>query len=278
MINVLQLPGDVVILANTFSVIAAYKVYMAFVSPMITPEKWNHGRKMPEVLEGYRIAVAAFCRLNEMKEKLAAVPFSAKLFSHLDAAHIYVGQVNGKQVLVVECLFGGPMAATVLEEMAYFGITKVIGYGYAGSLTGEIPMGHIVMAGCGLVSDGTSREYLPETDMVFPDESLANVFRRQASDQGCVLKEVTVWTTDALYRETKEKIHQWRAKGGQIVNMDTSYFYAVSQVTGMAALYVCEISDQLDQEHWTDTFGQFKDQVNMMQDLVVKTIAETHLA
>lgn len=245
---------------------------MSLGSPIITPKKWLHGRRLPADLEGCRTAIAAFCRLNEMKEKLAAVPLSSKLFSHLDAAHTYVGWVNAKKVLIVECLFGGPLSATVLEEMAFFGITRVIGYGYAGSLTRDITMGQIVMARCGLVSDGTSREYLNGLDKVFPDKALMDVFHRKVAEKKCTLREATVWTTDALYRETPEKVRQWRAGGGDIVNMDTSYFYAVSQVTGMAAIYVCEISDHLDQEHWSDSFGHFQDQVNLMQELVMKTV------
>jgi uridine phosphorylase len=247
---------------------------MSLLSPMITPEKWLHGRKMIADLEGCQTAIAAFCRLNEMKEKLAAVPLSSKLFSHLDAAHTYVGYVKGKKILTVECLFGGAMSATVLEEMAFFGITRVIGFGYAGSLTHDIAMGQLVLARCGLVSDGTSGEYLPDADRVFPDVALVDVFRRKAAAKKYALREATVWTTDALYRETPEKIRRWHAAGGEIVNMDTSYFYAVSQVTGMAAIYVCEISDSLNQEGWKDSFGDFQDPVNLMRDLVIETVAE----
>jgi hypothetical protein len=77
---------------------------------------------------------------------------------------------------------------------------------------------------CGLVSDGTLREYLPEAKRAFPDAVLADVFRRSAAAKKCRVREATVWTTDALYRETPEKVTQWRAAGGEIVNMDTAYF------------------------------------------------------
>ena len=34
-----------------------------------------------------------------------------------------------------------------------------------------------------------------------------------------------------LYREYPEKIEKWRGMGADVVNMDTSYFYAVSRAT-----------------------------------------------
>lgn len=54
------------------------------------------------------------------------------------------------------------MAATVVEALAHDGITQVLGYGYAGSLTRTVPIGTLVLAEDALISDGTSRAYLPQ--------------------------------------------------------------------------------------------------------------------
>jgi len=90
----------------------------------------------------------------------------------------------------------------VVEELVHYGIKKVVGYGYAGSLTRTIPIGQIVLADAAVVSDGTSREYLPDAEFVCPDRELAHHLRECAAKAGITIRGVKVWITDAIYRES----------------------------------------------------------------------------
>jgi uridine phosphorylase len=255
--------------------------------PIITPGKWLARAALPPEVKGCRVAVVGFCRFGEMKQKLAAESlsecafshldlshqFSECAFSHLDLSHQFVGQADGHPILALECLYGGPMSATVIEELAHYGVKTVIGYGYAGSLTRAVPVGQIVLAEMALVSDGTSREYLPDAEAVQPDAALARHFRACAERRGVALREVTVWTTDALYREYPEKIARWREVGAEIVNMDTAHFYAVSQVVGVAAVYACVISDCVEGPVWDDGFARVKQAMGDLQDVILEAAA-----
>jgi uridine phosphorylase len=248
--------------------------------PIITPRQFLHaiyGRdSLPPELAGCTCAVVAFCQFRAMQRKLAATPIPASLFSLLHQTHQFIGQVAGRKILALENLQGGPLAATVLEELAHYGITQVLGYGYAGSLTRTVPMGQLVLAENALVSDGTSRAYLPQATRVVPDSTLVHQMRACAAQTGVGLHRATVWTTDALYREYPEEVAAWRALGAAVVNMDTAPLYALSRVVGLATAYACVVSDCVEAPIWDDGHRDISQAMGALQDLIVATA--THMA
>ncbi len=240
--------------------------------PIITPAKWLGRDSVPQELEGCSQGLVAFCPSHSMLDKLEAVPVSESLFSHVDRSHQFVGHVAGEKVLAVECVYGGPLAATVIEELAHFGIRKIIGYGYGGSLTREIPVGAIVLAASSSCSGGAAHEYLPGERVWYPDPTLAQALAARAAASGVAVHRAKIWTTDALYREYPERIAAWRHEGAQVVNMDTSHFYAVSKVVGTTAVYACVVSDSVEGPVWEDGFARIRQSVNDLEDLIVATL------
>lgn len=244
--------------------------------PIITPEKWLRVSSLPET-KGCSVAVVGFCCFKEMLDKLQAKPLNERTFSpfsHFNASHQFVGTVIDRKVLALDCLYGGPMSATVIEELAHYGIKKVIGYGFAGSLTQNVGIGEIVLADGAVVSDGTSREYLSDEKWVYPDPQLADDLRQCAAKNGIVIRNGKVWTTDAIYREYPQKVKRWRQEGAEIVNMDTSHFYAVSKVVGIKSVYACVISDSIEAPEWNDGFDRIQQATNNLQNLILETLTE----
>jgi uridine phosphorylase len=242
--------------------------------PIITPARFLGRDALPSTLRDCTVALAAFCRLRGMKGKLSAQPLSESVFSHLDSSHQFIGQVGESRILAVECLYGGPLSATVIEELAHYGIEHVIAYGYAGSLTADISVGQIVLAESALVSDGASREYLPHADLVYPDDELLRAFREYATTYGVAIRESKVWTTDAIYREYPEKVAGWRQAGAQVVNMDTSHLYSVGSVLGISCLYACVVSDSVAGSVWENGFRRIEKATRDLQDLVLAVLSQ----
>ncbi len=59
--------------------------------------------------------------------------------------------------------------------------------------------------------------------------------------------------------------------------MDTSYFYAISQVTGMKAVYGCVISDNLVGKSWVEGFHGNPQSKDILQDIVIATAASSYV-
>jgi purine-nucleoside phosphorylase len=238
--------------------------------PIITPKQFLAKDVLPLKARGCTFAIIGFCKFDAMKLKLMLEQLTESIFSHLDQSHQFIGKIGRHKILALECLYGGPLSATVLEELTHYGIKTIIGYGYAGSLKRQLPISQNMLANEAIVSDGTSREYLLEDEKVFPDSILVRDLNESARELGKPLQMGTVWTTDAIYREYPDKIEKWRETGADAVNMDTSYFYAVSSVVGISSVYVCTISDCVDGQDWDDGFGQISNSMADLQDVIIK--------
>jgi purine-nucleoside phosphorylase len=134
--------------------------------------------------------------------------------------------------------------------------------------------GQIVLGDAAVLSDGTAREYLPDAEIVYPDHELAQRLYECAVRTGVKVRGAKVWTTDAIYREYPEKVAGWRQAGAQVVNMDTSHFYAVSDVVGIAAVYACVVSDCVEGPVWDDGFARIQPAMSDLQDLVLEVLTE----
>lgn len=244
--------------------------------PIITPKKLlvtARGKdSLPPEVEGCSSAIIAFCPFKEMKRKLSAQLLPESLFSHLDRSHQFMGQIAGIKILALDNVYGGPLAATVVEELAHYGIKKIFGYGFAGSLTSKIPIGQIVLTEKAFVSDGTSRDYLPDTEVVYPDQKFVDLLFKGAKKRNVLLRRAMVWTTDAIYREYPEKVKKWGHMGAEVINMDTSPLYAVSKVVGISAIYTCVVSDCIETQVWDNGFVRARQAMEDLQDLIIETL------
>lgn len=240
-------------------------------TPVITPSRFLSLEGVHSDDNECTVAVIGFCPFHEMKDRARTRPLKKSLFVHVDQSHQFSGFADGREILMVECVYGGPVCATVIEEMAYLGVKHAIGYGYSGSLRQEIMIGDIVLASSGIVSDGTSHEYSKEPEVEASDILMTAYNRLTPSirDKICVGK---AWTTDALYREYPGKIQSWIRAGADFVNMDTSHFYAVSQAVGIEPLYFSVISDYVGGEEWEQQFSNIGESRRQLQDTILKLI------
>lgn len=238
-------------------------------TPIITPSQFLSMEGITSEDNQCEVAIIGFCTFYGMKEKARARPLKKSLFTNMDVAHQFHGFINDRKVLMVDCVYGGPVCATVIEEMAYLGVKYVIGYGYSGSLREEFIPGSIVLESSGFVSDGTSREYSRLSEVKANKHLMTQYNKLDASLRDGVLEGKT-WTTDAIYREYPSKIQSWLKAGADFVNMDTSHFYAVSSAVGIEALCFSLISDYVGGKKWKQQFHNLEESRAQLYQIVLK--------
>ena len=239
--------------------------------PIITPSEFLSMEGITSEDNECTVAILAFCPFHSLKDKARARPLNKSLFIHIDQIHQFHGFIDQRQVLMIDCVYGGPVCATVVEEMAYLGVKYVIGYGYSGSLRREIIPGSIVLASSGIVSDGTSREYSEASEVKASAVLMAAYDKLDGSLRDHVLPG-KAWTTDAIYREYPSKARSWLHAGADFINMDTSHFYAVSQAVGIEALYFSLISDYVGREKWEQKFLSIGESRERLREMILKLI------
>jgi uridine phosphorylase len=153
-------------------------------------------------------------------------------------------------------IFGGPLCAVVMEELAACGVKDFIGYGASGTMDASVPPCSIMVADAGLNSDGTTREYTNKR-IIPGDPDMIKRLEDAIRKRGLPVFNGKVWTTDAIYREYPSKVARWKGKGARFVNMETSTFYAVAQAVGVKAAYLSAVSDNVSGEEWSGWYPDF---------------------
>lgn len=196
-------------------------------------------------------AVLAFMPLKGMSDT-----FCENNGRQLPMSHYWDTWVREDGTILAGPIFGGPMCAVVMEELAACGVKYFIGYGASGTLDPGVPPCSIMVADAGLCSDGTSKEYSDKSEVPADAEMLERL-REAISQRGLPAITGKVWTTDAIYREFPSTVSHWKKQGARFVNMDTSPLYAVAQEKGLKAAYLSAVSDNVSGEKWSGWFADF---------------------
>ena len=223
----------------------------------ITPEIILRHRLAERPKPRWDVAVVCFrgpLGSQAIVQRLNAIPVGYKTLWGMDEStdlpYVHETAVGGARICVVSrCAWGGPQAAILVEELAYLGVTRIIGFGAAGSLVPDLRKGTQVVASTAIVTDGTSRAHTEASDLP-ADGELYAALEAVVDELGADVIPVRIATVDAVYRETEGAVQQWLSQGAQTINMETSPLYAASVACGVKSLWLGHISDSLLNQEW----------------------------
>lgn len=148
---------------------------------------------------------------------------------------------------------GAPMAVLAMEKLIALGIRQFVIYGWCGSLTPDLKSGDIFLPVRALSEEGTSPHYpLPR-----PAEStqiLRSRLINHLQSENCSVIEGPIWTTDAPFRETREKVRTYARQGIMAVDMEFSALCTVAAFRRVSLAAVMLVSDELWEGQWRPAF------------------------
>ena len=160
-------------------------------------------------------------------------------------AQVYtMGLGRGRMSLVGPCM-GAPVAVMVLEKCIAQGVRNVIFLGFCGSLNPRLRLGDLLVVDSALSEEGTSQHYFPER---FPP--LAGLRATSALEQALKTERMKyqkgqVWTCDAFYRETRDKVRRYGQQGVLGVEMELSALFTVARYRGINLGALAVVTDEL---------------------------------
>lgn len=252
--------------------------------PYITPEVFMQGRFDDNPRPEWKTAVLCFRDLEGSRllvQGLGARPLGYQVLSGMGefpgnplpyAHELTIGQANVG--VIARCGGGGPQTAILVEELAYIGVTKIIGIGAVGSIDPTIPKGSQVVAQVALTLDGTSKAYTDAPELR-GDALLCSLALAAGERLSTGVRKVCAVTTDALYRESEADVEAWRKQGAQVVNMETSALYAASATCGIRSVWLGHVSDCLRGSEWEEWID-IEDMTVMSAKLGLEMLIEMH--
>jgi uridine phosphorylase len=180
-------------------------------------------------------------------------------------------RVEGTNTILTRSYFAGPNIAACVEELGAFGVREFIIWGYCGAIEPSLRIGDLLAARAALREDGVSHHYL-EHRKAFIATGWFDHWRPLLEKRG--VKESTIWSCDAIYRETTEKVTRYVKKGIAAVEMEVASLYAVAEHHGFRALALLIVSDELHGGRWKNGFNSplLKEGIDRLSDFTVEEL------
>jgi len=211
-------------------------------------------------------------RLGVTREQLGVRRVAVGTFSH-QLTEFVAGQCGAKRlehwlrgpsepafltddgITIATLPVGAPGAVILVEEMIACGMEALVVAGSAGSLQPHLPIGSIVVPTEAIREEGTSHHYAPAGEVALASPTVVDAVSAALDERGVAFSTGRQWTTDAVYREHREKIARYRAEGVLAVDMELSALYTLARFRGIACGAVLAISDELHGDAWEIGFA-----------------------
>ncbi|MCP4747930.1 MAG: nucleoside phosphorylase [Desulfobacteraceae bacterium] len=164
-------------------------------------------------------------------------------------------------------VMGASYASMLLEILHSWGVKTCIFWGWCGSIDPSIHIGDTVYPNAAIIDEGTSVSYGKLSgDFAAPDEHVGKKIQHCLTSHNITAKAGTAWTTDAIFRETPDKVKAFQKKGAQVVEMELSALFSVGRFRSISVASVLSVSDELFTFQWktgfkNKTFKQSREKV-----------------
>ena len=163
---------------------------------------------------------------------------------------IYKISYNNKQYAIFMMSVGAPAAATCIEDIHAMGCNKFIVFGNCGVLDKNIEDLAIIIPTNAIRDEGLSSHYLEYNKTIKLNEKYGSLLKDILNQKNYSYIEGTTWTTDAFYRETKDKVADMKSLGAICVEMEAAALQAVCDFRNIDLITFFYAADNLDSDYW----------------------------
>lgn len=199
------------------------------------------------------IAVGVFSEhlLNDIVQKFECKKIGTFSTTSIERP-IYILRYKEIEITLFMAGISGPWISGDIEELNANGADTFIIFGNCGVLDKNIEDCSIIIPNKAFRDEGTSYHYLPDSEYIELNSRYRKLFKDILKDYGFDYTEGATWTTDAFYRETKEKIDIFKNKGAICVEMEGAAIGAVCKHKNINCFTFYYAGDNLDSIEWEE--------------------------
>ncbi len=213
---------------------------------VINPE--DHIARIPEFPE---VMVSCFS-MTSFKKILEHYPHEA--ISSVTMANLEIPLYRifykGEQLGIFNAYVGAPGCVGILEELVAKGMRKLVLYGTCGVLDASIEDVAILIPTSAVRDEGTSYHYAEASEEILVNPRGKELFKHLLEKEQITFHEGKVWTTDAMYRETRDTLKKRQAAGCICVDMECSAVAAFAAFRKVEVFHFFYAADNLDSDQW----------------------------
>jgi purine-nucleoside phosphorylase len=193
----------------------------------------------------------------------AATPDVDCLRSGLNLPHshpLYMSRIHyhaqePARPVVVGPIIGAPYAVMVLEVLRSWGVRRGFFVGWCGSIDRGVRIGDLIVPSGAWVDEGTSPHYGQSAESsAVPDPKLQADLQLGLQQRRIAFHRGLIWTTDAIFRETRALIDRFQGLGAIAVEMELSALFSAAAFYGFPLAALLTVSDELFTYQWQPGF------------------------
>lgn len=168
--------------------------------------------------------------------------------------------VDQPDTLITLGQIGCPACAGNLDALQAAGLKKVLFCGGGGVLDKNIQVGQLLLVDGAIRDEGFSYHYVEPSRVIYTDKKVTDKLAVSLESKKVPYLRGLVWTTDAMLRETADRIELRKSEGAKIVEMEQAGCIAVAQCRSFdygALIYGGDdvASDEWDSRGWNTRQG-----------------------
>ena len=215
-------------------------------SAVINPEMVTH-----RIADFPEVTVSCFSKqLFESVFSLFSAEKIAEIHSAVSRNPVYAVEYRGKQFAFFQSYVGEPLCVGQYEDLIAMGSKRLILLGNCGVLDKSIEDCGIIIPTAAIRDEGTSYHYAEPGDTIPVNRKYRDLFKEVLKECGYPYVEGTTWTTDACYRETREKVRRRKEQGAICVEMECAGMQALCDFRGTEFFQFFYAGDSLDHSGW----------------------------
>lgn len=185
-----------------------------------------------------------FNKLTTIYEKCEKI-YDFKSASTYSPVYLY-----DNSVLIALCPLGGPGAANLMEELEFVGINTFIACGSCGCISETIDIEKFFIPENAIRDEGLSYHYLPASRTVSTHAEVNDALETALVEFNKKPVRSTIWTVDAMYRETPNRTERRRKEGAIGVDMECASLAACAKFNGLRFGSLLYFTDRVKPTAW----------------------------
>ncbi len=198
-----------------------------------------------------KVAVSCFSHVtfDRLLKELNGVLIESTGMANMEIP-VYKVIYDGTEIALFMSYVGAAGCVAVLEDIFAMGVEKIVLFGTCGVLDSEIKDCSIIIPYIAMRDEGTSFHYAYASDEIQVNKKYQDEFIQILEQHNCSYTMGKVWTTDACYRETREKVNRRKESGCICVDMECSAVAALAAFREKEVFHFFYAADNLDNEEW----------------------------
>ena len=173
-------------------------------------------------------------------------------------SRLYRGTYGHQEIALVGPMLGAPYAVMILEKLIVLGAKRLLFFGWCGSIREKVLIADIVVPDRAVIGEGTSAYYPLNNEYPCPSNGITNAIEESLEQSSTPFHKGPVWSTDAPYRETTQKVLSLQNMGVLGVDMELSALFTVAEFRQVEIGALLVVSDEIGSLRWRPGFSSGK--------------------